>query len=220
MGYIVPIAAFVLLLVSSWDWMWKTKKPWRPSTRGWIVFGAGIIVLSLGWRQYRSDVDENRRILKSIEREGTRLVPSDFQVRLDTWAHASAISHGESGWGPPERVDLFMSIDSLLVTGELVLRPASAREYAESRSPNEYWYYSASDLFVRGLDRLSYLDQLEGKVLEVYIPRRAFGRPFRSRLAGIRANVSIKGRQFKIMQEDTTSGIVELKITHSMLFQD
>lgn len=81
MGYIVPIAAFMLLLVSSWEWMWKKKK-WKPSARGWIVLLCGTVALFLGWSQYRSDIEENRQVLRSIEREGTRFVPADFQVQL------------------------------------------------------------------------------------------------------------------------------------------
>jgi hypothetical protein len=115
MEYLFPVSIFIILLFSSWDWIWE-KKPRRPSWRGWIIFISGAIGLFLGWNQIISDARQNRALLNSIKREGMRLLPSDFQVKLIIWAHGVAILKEGGEYNPPERLDLNMDIDSISVT--------------------------------------------------------------------------------------------------------
>ncbi len=216
MEYLVPFSAFVILIVSSWHWVWNKEKK-RPTLRGFLICIFGVIALFLGWGKITSDTRENRVLLSSIKREGLRLLPSDFQVKLAVWAHGVALVKQETEYNPPERVDLNMKVGSISVTGDFVLRPKPESDYKGSRSPVMFWDYYAVDLFVEGLDKIKYLEQLEGENIQLYIPRRAFGLPFMSKLAWIKAYISIKGRVFEVERKETTSGTVEIKITKDQL---
>jgi len=196
--YVVPITVFIALIASSWDWMWETDSK-TPSIRGGIAILCGLIALFYGWQQYQSNLNENRRLLETVERQSRRLIPSDFQVKLQISVHVTALTV-DIDYEPPTRIGLFINIgngqERVEISGAFVLREPIARERPGGRNPNKYWNYYGSDLYVDGLSKLPYLDQLEGKSISIYLPRRTLGKPFSHGATSVQANISIKGRDF------------------------
>jgi hypothetical protein len=155
-------------------------------------------------------------LLESIKQEGRRLQPSDFQFKLTGWAHGSAFVKSPS-YEAPSRLGLRASVGDISITGQYIMIPSPAKEFPGGRSPNKSWSYNGTGLFVEGLNKDSYLDDLVGQILRIYIPRRALGTPFRSKLSFIEGSVSIKGRDFHFKMEKIESGLIDIQINENML---
>ncbi len=210
-GYLIPIAALIILIVRSWDWF-LVPETRRISSRGWVLLISGVLAFALAVNQYKSDVEASQKLLRAIELEGRRLSPGDFQVELEISAHASAL-FGTPNYKPPESLKLQVVIDrKLIIRGRYVLRAEVARDSPPGRSPNRYWHYHGTDLFVDGLTELRYKDDLYGKVIRQWIPRNALGPPFRRKVTGITSRIFIKGEEFSQDYDSLESGVLEIQI--------
>ena len=194
LGYLVPIGLFIILLAETWDDLWIIKFE-KLAMRGKILLITGFCMLLLGLWQYGSDIRETKNLVNSIKREGTRLLPADFQIMLRASVHAGDLT---IDYNAPEQMELYASIGEIDLNGRLALLAPNKKEYS-GRNPFRTYNYCGRDLFVRGLEKIQYLDNLKGETLFIHIPWRALSGPFaKSKTATIEPVINIKGRSITL----------------------
>ncbi|MCB9842529.1 MAG: hypothetical protein H6812_04655 [Phycisphaeraceae bacterium] len=168
--YLVPIAVFALLIITSWDWL-HTRKPEAAAggltLRGWLTILFGSTVLIGAWHETQRTSRESLELLRSIEREGMRFRSTDFSIQLTVRIPNEYVTGMPTYPAPPLVRKIDAEIGDMHMQGRMALIEDRVHE---SESSLDYNYVS-QDLLITGLDHYPYLRDLVGEQISVRAPQ-------------------------------------------------
>ena len=170
--YLVEVVAFLLALLGAWSWVIRAQLHGKKEVtgKGLLFISLGLLLVLLSWSQIRQANMESLELLKSIQKEGRRIDPSDVFARLELAIHVGELVPGATEQPLPQELSLHGSIGELRINGRWLLVPTQP----SARDPNLRWAYEARDVRVTNLNKAPYLDDLIGTEIRVLQNNRPF----------------------------------------------
>ncbi len=202
----VLVATVATLAIPALTDLRETNRKLNRMGKTFIAFACVVFVGNLALAYLRSIKDDqaektNENLLRMIDDQKDILSPNDFQLTMISFFDATKVDASRLQTGP---VRVGGSLDSARIFFEFV-QVGKPETVALSRAGGVrgQLYHNAEHIKFDGLDRYRYLRDLNGKTLEIQLPRSYLDLVHGG--YGYSVQLYIKGRLFRARLEDNRS---------------